>query len=141
MDEESQEMDEATQDTDETTPAEKEEYVDFEMLREKVGKFVRERDWEKYHNPKDIAVAISVEAGELLELFQWMNESEGKKIRENDKLMEQIKSELADVINHCVSMANALDIDLGKTILWKIRENEKKYPKERYRGVWKKGTE
>lgn len=114
----------------------REEYVDFEKLKEKVGRFVRERAWEKYHNPKDLAVAISVEAGELLELFQWMKESEVAKIKENARLVESIESELADILNFCISMANALDIDLGKIVISKLREAERKYPKEKYKGTW-----
>jgi len=116
----------------------REEYVDFEKLKEKVGRFVRERDWEKYHNPKDLAVAISVEAGELLELFQWMKESDVAKIRENSRLIESIEGELADILNFCISMANALDIDLGKIVASKLREAERKYPKEKYKGTWNK---
>ena len=115
--------------------------MDFESLKEKVGHFVRERDWEKYHNPKDLAIAISVEAGELLELFQWMKESEVAKAKENGELMEKIEGELADILNYCLSMANALDIDMARIILAKLREAEKKYPKERFRGEWKKPSD
>ncbi len=114
----------------------REEYVDFEKLKEKVGRFVRERDWEKYHNPKDLAVAISVEAGELLELFEWMKESDLEKIKENSRLIESIEGELADILNFCISMANALDLDLGRIVLNKLKEAEKKYPKDKFRGVW-----
>lgn len=115
-----------------------EEYMDFEKLKSKVRHFVRERDWEKYHTPKDLAIAIAVEAGELLDLFQWMKDSEMDKIKGNKNLMERIESELADVINHCLSMANALDIDIGKIVLAKLKETERKYPKEKYKGIWNK---
>lgn len=118
-----------------------EEYVDFDSLKEKVRHFVRERDWEKYHNPKDLAVAISVEAGELLELFQWMKENEIAKISENDQMMEKIESELADILNYCLSMANVLDIDLARIVLSKLKEAERKYPKEKFKGVWKRVEE
>jgi dCTP diphosphatase len=120
---------------------EPDEYMDFEKLKSRVKHFVRERDWEKYHTPKDLAIAIAVEAGELLELFQWMKESEMEKIRENENLMERIKSELADVINHCLSMANVLDINIADTVLSKLKEAERKYPKEKYKGVWVKPNE
>ncbi len=123
------------------TDFESEEYMDFEKLKSKLRHFVRERDWEKYHNPKDLAIAIAVEAGELLELFQWMNENDMGSIKGNENLMERIRSELADVINHCLSMANALDIDLAKIVLAKLKEAEKKYPKKRYKGVWRKPKE
>ncbi len=120
---------------------ETDEYVNIETLKERVRRFVRKRDWEKYHNPKDLAIAIAVEAGELLELFQWMRESESEKVRENESLMERIKSELADILNYCLSMANALDLDLTKTILEKIGENERKYPENKFKGVWRKYNE
>jgi dCTP diphosphatase len=122
----------------EETEPETEEYMDLERLKSKVKKFVRERDWEKYHTPKDLAIAIAVEAGELLENFQWMKENETERIKGNEDLMGRIESELADVINHCLSMANVLDIDLAKIVLSKLKEAERKYPKEKYRGVWDK---
>lgn len=115
-----------------------EEYMDFEKLKSKVKHFVRERDWEKYHTPKDLAVSIAIEAGELLELFQWMKDEESKKIKENEDLMRKVRSELADVINHCLNMANALEIDISDIVLAKLKEAEKKYPKEKYKGIWNK---
>ena len=117
---------------------EKDEYVDFESLKERVRHFVRERDWEKYHNPKDLAVAISVEAGELLELFQWMKESDASAIKENSQAMQKIEGELADILNYCMSLANVLDINLSRIVLSKLKEAEKKYPKEKFKGEWKR---
>ncbi|MEM5871526.1 MAG: nucleotide pyrophosphohydrolase [Candidatus Aenigmatarchaeota archaeon] len=115
-----------------------EEYVDFEKLKDKIRKFVRERDWEKYHNPKDLAIAIAVEAGELLEIFQWMKDSEAEKVKENKQLMEKIESELADVLNLCIRMADKLDLNLGRIVLNKLKEAERKYPKDKFKGVWSK---
>lgn len=118
-----------------------EEYMDFEKLKAKVKHFVRERDWEKYHTPKDIAIDIAVEAGELLELFQWMKDSESEKVRENEDIMQKIRDEVADVISACLHMANALDLDIAKIVLSKLKEAESKYPKEKYRGFWEKPGE
>lgn len=117
-----------------------EEYVDFESLKKKIRHFVRERDWDKYHNPKDIAIAIAVEAGELLELFQWMKESEVAEVKDNGQLMEKIESELADVLNLCINMADRLDLDIGRIVLNKLKEAENKYPKEKYKGKWEKAV-
>ena len=117
-----------------------EEYMDFEKLKNKVKHFARERDWEKYHTPKDLAIAIAVEAGELLEIFQWMKDSETDKIKGNEQLMASIKSELADVINFCLNMANVLEIDIADIVLSKLKEAERKYPKDKYKGVWSKPT-
>jgi NTP pyrophosphatase (non-canonical NTP hydrolase) len=119
----------------------RDEYVDFEKLKERIRKFVRERDWDKYHNPKDLAIAIAVEAGELLELFEWMKESEAEKVKENPQLMERIKSELADVLNLCIRMADKLELDIANIVLNKLKEAERKYPKEKYKGFWSKYEE
>ena len=125
---------------EETPELRTEEYVDFESLKKKIRHFVRERDWDKYHNPKDIAIAIAVEAGELLELFQWMKESEVADVKDNGQLMEKIESELADVLNLCINMADRLDLDIGGIVLNKLKEAEKKYPKEKYKGKWEKAV-
>jgi dCTP diphosphatase len=119
-------------------PSESDEYVNIEKLKARVKHFVRERDWEKYHNPKDLAIAISVEAGELLEIFQWMKENEMENIKENKMMMERIESELADILNFCLNMANVLELDIAKIILAKLEKAEKKYPKEKYKGAWSK---
>lgn len=113
---------------------ESEEYMDFEKLKSKVKHFVRERDWEKYRTPKDIAIDIAVEAGELLEIFQWMKDSEMDKIKENEQLMARIKSEVADVISACLNMANALDLDVADMVLAKLKKDEKRYPINEFRG-------
>ena len=120
---------------------ESEEYMDFEKLKSKVKHFVRERDWEKYHTPKDIAIDIAVEAGELLEIFQWMKENETDKIKENEQLMARIKSEVADVISACLDMANILDLDIADIVLAKLKENERKYPVDKFKGSRRKYNE
>jgi len=120
--------------------SESDEYVNIEKLKEKVRHFVRERDWEKYHNPKDLAIAISVEANELLEIFQWMKDSESENVKENKQLMERIESELADILNFCLNMANVLELDIPEIVLKKLEEAGRKYPKDKYRGVWSKPT-
>ena len=98
-------------------------------LKEVVHDFVHERDWEKYHNAKDLAESICIEAAELLQLFQWT--SSEKTV--SNKIV-RIKEELADVVMYCLSMANALKIDLTSSIISKLESNKKKYPKELYRG-------
>lgn len=96
-------------------------------LRRAVADFVRERDWERYHNPKDLAVSLCIEAAELLELFQW---------REPDSLPEnaRVAEELADVAIYCLSVANALDIDLSSAVENKLRRNAERYPASEWRG-------
>lgn len=131
-------VDDETIGSEEQAEREREEYVDFDSLKDKVKKFVRERDWEKYHNPKDIAISIAVEAGELLEIFQWMQPDELAKVKDNEQVVEKIRGELADVINHCISLANNLDLDIPTLAVDKLKRAEKKYPKEKFMGVWQK---
>ena len=102
------------------------------QLRDRVATFVHERDWEQYHNPKDIAISMSVEAAELLELFQWRAEDE---IDLRDAAFrEAVEDELADVFVYCLSLANAIGCDLSDVTLRKLAKNERKYPAGEWKG-------
>jgi dCTP diphosphatase len=96
--------------------------------------FRKERDWEQFHSPKNLAISISVEAAELLEHFQWARENEilapGKK--------QEVAKELADIFNYLVMLAEDLDIDIIESAKEKIEENGKKYPVEKAKGSAKK---
>jgi NTP pyrophosphatase (non-canonical NTP hydrolase) len=89
-------------------------------------KFRNERDWEQFHNPKDLALAINVEAGELLELFLWKNANEAKE--------EKIKEELADVFAFAFLLAEKYNLDVKEIVLEKIKRNAEKYPIEKSKG-------
>lgn len=95
----------------------------------KILKFRDDRDWKQFHNPKDLAISISLEAAELLEVFQWS----GADVSNNGK-QDKIKEELADVVNYCVLMADACELDLDEIIQEKIKINERKYPVEKAKG-------
>lgn len=97
-------------------------------LQEKIEKFNEERDWDQFHSPENLAKSICIEAGELLECFQWNNEYN----------LDEVKEELADVLNYCIQMANKLGIDSEQIVLDKIEKNAKKYPVEKAKGVSKK---
>ncbi|SHK37181.1 nucleotide pyrophosphohydrolase [Hespellia stercorisuis] len=92
-------------------------------------KFRDDREWKQFHNPKDLAISISLEASELLEVFQWS----GADIS-SDKKIEKIKEELADVINYCVLMADVCGLDLDEIVQEKIKRNDEKYPVEKAKG-------
>lgn len=96
-------------------------------------KFRNERDWEQFHNPKDLALAINVEAGELLELFLWKNHDEANK--------EKIKEELADVFAYAFLLAEKYNLDVMDIILEKIKKNAEKYPVDKSKGSAKKYNE
>lgn len=106
-----------------------------ETIKE-ILKFRDERDWKQFHNPKDLAISISLEAAELLEIFQWSAED----VVCHEK-MDRIKEELADVINYCVLMADACGLDLDEIIREKIKKNREKYPVEKSYGSKEKYTE
>jgi dCTP diphosphatase len=110
-------------------------------LKKRVKKFVDDRDWAKYHNPKDVAVSITIEAAELVEIFQWVKDSEQDKITQDSAKMQKLKDELADVMIYCVSLANVLDIDIGQAVLQKIAKNKGKYPVDRVKGSYRKYKE
>ena len=95
-------------------------------LIEKIIKFRDDRNWSQFHNPKDLAISISLEAAELLELFQWNN---SKETTENN--YQELQDELADILIYCTLMADKLDIDLDKAVMKKLEKNEKKYPVEK----------
>lgn len=100
-------------------------------------KFAQERDWEQFHSPKNLVMALSGEVGELAEHFQWLTESESY-----DKVSrEEVAEELADCFLYLLRIADRLDIDLIKSAHDKIALNEKKYPKEQVRGSAKKYNE
>lgn len=101
-----------------------------------VLKFRDDRNWKQFHNPKDLAISISLEAAELLEVFQW---SATDIICENK--MDKIKEELADVVNYCILMADACGLDLDTIVHEKVKRNNEKYPVAKAYGSKEKYTE
>ncbi len=102
-------------------------------LKMKAEKFRDKRDWIKFHTPKNLAVSISIEAAEMLELFQWKDPSTEEVLREKE-LTEALENELADILIYCLNMANILNIDLSSAIERKLKANNEKYPVTEYRG-------
>ncbi|WP_026859832.1 nucleotide pyrophosphohydrolase [Jeotgalicoccus psychrophilus] len=92
-------------------------------LTDKINEFRDERNWRQFHNSKDLALSLSLEASELLENFQWLSAEEGA-----EKNRENIKDELADVFIYGLMMADDLDIDMNEAILNKLKKNAEKYP-------------
>ena len=101
-----------------------------------VLKFRDDRNWRQFHNPKDLAISVSLEASELLEIFQW---SADDLVCENKR--EKIKEELADVLNYCILMADACGLDLDEILQAKVKRNSEKYPVELAFGNKAKYTE
>ena len=108
-------------------------------LRDKLRKFVAERDWDQFHSPKNLAMALSVEAAELVEHFQWLTEAQSQRLPP-DKLAE-VRDEMADVLVYLVRLADKLDVDLLAAAAQKIEKNALKYPADQVRGSMKKYTD
>ena len=112
---------------------------EMEALRLTVRKFAEDRDWDQFHSPKNLASALTVEAGELLEQFQWLTEEQSKNL--SDAQNAKVKEEIADVLIYLVRLADKLDVDLIAVAREKIARNAQKYPVEKSRGSNKKYTE
>jgi len=98
-------------------------------LKDLVEQFVKERDWEQFHSPKNLSMAIAVEAAELMDLFKWHTPEESIQ-----KMSEAAVEEIADVVIYCLAFANRNKIDLTEAVQQKITENAKKYPVSEFKG-------
>jgi len=107
--------------------------TNIEDLKIRIKSFLKKREWEKYHTPKNISESICIEAAELLQIFQWMNEDDLQKFNYS-KISIRVAEELADVIIYCLSMANTMKIDVANAILTKLEINERKYPVKIWKG-------
>jgi len=112
---------------------------DLEALKHRIREFAQARDWDQFHSPKNLSMALAAEAGELLEKFQWLTEGESSNLSSERK--EEIRDEMADVLVYLVRLADKLDIDLLDAAGKKIIKNEQKYPTDKVKGSSKKYTE
>jgi dCTP diphosphatase len=110
-------------------------------LKIQVADFIRERDWEQFHNPKDLAMSISIESAELMEIFQWKTSKEYSEIKPGSSLYNKVKEELADIIIYSISLSNTTGIDISEAIIQKLSKNSEKYPIDKARGNAKKYDE
>lgn len=111
----------------------------LEQLKANLEKFVKERDWEQFHSPKNVAMALSVEAGEVVEIFQWLSEQESYALE--DKELNKLKEELGDVFLYLQLLASKYDIDLVEAARNKMQKNDQKYPANKAKGSAKKYTD
>ena len=117
-------------------PSINDQNVTIKQLRDTVFQFVEERDWKQFHSPKNLSMAMSIEAAELMEHFQWITTDESRCLDEQAKA--EAGEELADVICYALAIANELDLDLASTLHKKMVKNRQKYPVEDYRGRYGK---
>jgi len=114
--------------------------MDLEKIKLKLRDFAEERDWEKFHDPKNLSMALSVEVAELVEIFQW-SKSGGLDEINDPETRKQIEKEIADIFNYLIKLVDILGMDLEEASLKKIKENAKKYPALKVKGRAIKHTE
>ncbi len=108
--------------------------MDVKALQARLAAFARERDWETFHSPKNLSMALAAEAGELLEVFQWLTEAESLALGPDDKGWQLARDELADIQIFLLRLADRMNIDLEAAVEGKIARNAERYPAEAVRG-------
>lgn len=99
--------------------------------------FVHERQWERYHTPKNLAMSLAIEAAELMEHFQWLDSAESREVMASPETKAEVAEELADVLCYALSLANVTQIDISMAVLGKLRKNALKYPADQFRGRYR----
>ena len=102
--------------------------MDVTSIQQRLREFAKERDWEDYHSPKNLSMALSVEAAELMELFQWVTPEQSRRVGEHEDHFHELEEELADVAIYVLRLADVAGIDLETVIHRKIEANAAKYP-------------
>lgn len=115
--------------------------IDAGKLHSEIEKFITDRDWDQFHSVKNLSMALSVEASELVELFQWMTEEKSNLLKEDPVLMEKVRDEVADILFFLMRISAKADINLEAALLAKLKKNAEKYPVEKSRGTSKKYTD
>ncbi|MBO6701104.1 MAG: nucleotide pyrophosphohydrolase [Pseudomonadales bacterium] len=113
--------------------------MNIEEIQNRLREFARERDWEQFHSPKNLAAALSVEAAEILEHFQWLDSEASMSLSEEKK--SEVAEEIADVLNYLLRLSDVLQIDLETAVNNKMKINAEKYPADKVRGSSKKYNE
>ena len=112
---------------------------DINKLRDQLREFARERDWDKFHSPKNLAMALSVEASELLEHFQWLTEEQSSNLSPEKR--QQVAEEMSDILVYLIRLADKFDVDLLEQTRAKLKKNALKYPADKVKGSAKKYNE
>jgi dCTP diphosphatase len=114
-------------------------HPNFDTLKQRLREFADTREWNQFHSPKNLSMALSVEASEIMEHFQWLTEERSKNLPQNK--LDEVATELADTLLYLIRLADKLDIDLLAAAQDKIELNEQKYPVNKAKGNAKKYTE
>lgn len=114
--------------------------ITLQEIKARIKQFVRERDWEQYHSPKNLSMSIAIEAAELMEHFQWLTIEQSKKLLKDKKKREEIEDELADIVIFILDFCNLSGINIERSTLSKLEKTAKKYPANLVRGKAHKYT-
>ena len=107
-------------------------------LRQLIADFVAERDWSQFHSPKNVSMALAIEAAELMEHFQWLTTEDSRRLADEPAKLAEVGEELADVIGYSFALANELGLDVSSAIRAKMIKNAEKYPADKYRGRYER---
>jgi NTP pyrophosphatase (non-canonical NTP hydrolase) len=107
-------------------------------LRKLVADFVAERDWSQFHSPKNVSMALAIEAAELMEHFQWLTTDASRNLATDPEKLAEVGDELADVIGYSFALANELGLDISSAVRAKMVKNAEKYPADKYRGRYER---
>ena len=108
------------------------------QLRQAVADFVDARDWQPFHSPKNLSMSIAIEAAELMERFQWLTTEEAQAAAQQPVERASVANELADIVIYCLSLSNALGLDISSAVLGKLQTNEHRYPADEFRGRFRR---
>lgn len=111
--------------------------MDIEEISKRLTKFAEDRDWGQYHSPKNLAISLAVEAGELLEVFQWLPENPIY----DEIVRHKASEEIADILIYAIMLSHKMNIDMENAVLKKIEVNDRKYPIDKAKGIAKKYSE
>ena len=117
------------------------ESLDVAAVQAHLRRFAEARDWEQFHTPKNLVMALAGEAGELTELFQWLTPDESRSVTDDPDKRRQVEDELADILQYVLRLADVLSVDLESALWAKLRRNEEKYPVSLAKGNARKYTE
>ncbi len=114
--------------------------ITLQEIKARIKQFIKERDWEQFHSPKNISMSISIEAAELMEHFQWLTTEQSKRLLKDKKKREEVEDELADIAIYIIDFCNLFNIDIEKSIVRKIDKTARKYPAHIVKGKIHKYT-
>jgi dCTP diphosphatase len=105
------------------------QHTTLDVLKEAVAEFIATRNWQRYHNPKNLALSIAIESAELMEHFQWLTDSQSADLVVDKAAKVEVADELADILIYCLSFANQARIDISEAVFEKLSRNEHRFPK------------